>query len=102
MKLLTIIGRASSRADLIDVLARLPEVSGFTVTSSEGHGRSGEEDPFESARDRVEGFVPRVRIELLVEESVVPRILEAIAESGSGRAGERLWWLQSLDEWGRI
>ena len=66
MKKLTLIVHADVEQALADMLRGLKQVSGFTFTRVEGHGAQDERDALLSARDRVVGYTPHVRVEILL------------------------------------
>lgn len=102
MKKLTLIVHADVQQALADALRTLPAVTGFTFTPVEGHGPRDERDPFLSARDRVVGYVPHVRVDLLLEDRDVDTVLEALQASNCGVAGRGLFWVTRLERHGRL
>ena len=102
MKNLTLIVHADVRQALADVLRGLKEVEGFTFTSVEGHGPQDERDPQLSARDRVVGYTPHVRVDILLEDTVVDGVLNALQQSQSGVAGRCVYWVTTVARQGRL
>ena len=102
MKNLTLIVHADIRQALADVLRGLPEVTGFTFTMVEGHGPQDERDAFLSARDRVVGYVPHVRVDLVLEDTAVDQVLEALQTSNCGVAGRGVYWITRVERQGRL
>lgn len=102
MKKLTLIVHADIKQALADALRTLPAVTGFTFTPVEGHGPRDERDPLLSARDRVVGYVPHVRVDLLLEDRDVEPVLEALQASNCGVAGRGLFWVTPLERHGRL
>lgn len=102
MKMLTLIVHADSKEALADTLRTLPQVTGFTFTPVEGHGPREGRDLFLSARDRVVGFVPHVRVDLVLEEGDVDKVLEALKAADDGVAGRGVYWVTRLDRQGRL
>jgi nitrogen regulatory protein P-II 1 len=84
------------------VTDRLREIaiSGFTITHVEGHGAQTARDTFLSARDRVVGFVPRVRIDVVLPEEAVEAVLAALADTGSELTGHGAWWVSPVERSG--
>ncbi len=102
MKKLTLIVHADVQQALADTLRALPAVTGFTFTPVEGHGPQDESDAFLSARDRVVGYVPHVRVDLLLEDRDVETVLEALHASNCGVAGRGMYWVTRLEREGRL
>ena len=102
MKNLTMIVHADIRQSLADTLRALPAVTGFTFTAVEGHGPQDERDAFLSARDRVVGYVPHVRVDIMLEDNDVDRVLQALRESNGGVTGRGIYWVTPVKQSGRL
>lgn len=102
MKCLTLYIHAAVESDVLNGLRSLPEVSGFTVSPCQGHSTSTELDPFLATRDRVAGFVPRVRIEVVLEDEVLPRVLERLRSSLPNRGAAGAWLVTNVEDSGRL
>lgn len=102
MKSLTLIIHADIKQALADALRALPGVTGFTFTPVEGHGPQDERDPSLSARDRVVGYTPHVRVDIVVDDTDVKAVLAALRESGSGVAERGVYWVAPVNEFGRL
>lgn len=102
MKKLTLIVHADTKEALADALRAMPQVTGFTFTPVEGHGPQEERDLFLSARDRVVGYVPHVRVDLVLEDAHVDKVLEALQASSCGVAGRGVYWVTRLERQGRL
>jgi len=76
---------------LDDVKDALHEVgvSGITVTEVKGFGRQKGHTELYRGAEYVIDFLPKVKIECVVEDSMVDNVVEAIAESArTGRIGD--------------
>jgi len=93
MKNLTLIVRADVEQSLADVLRALPGISGFTFMHVEGHGPQDERDPALSARDRVVGYTPHVRVDIVLGDEDVDSVLAALRESDCGVTGRGAYWI---------
>ena len=102
MKNLTLIVHADSRQNLADLLRSQPSVTGFTFTHVEGHGAQDELDPALSARDRVVGYTPHVRVDILLRDEDVDDVLQALRADGCGLAGCGIFWITPLEQHGRL
>ena len=102
MKNLTLIVHADAQQALSDVLRGLAQVQGFTFSRVERHGAQDDRDPSLSARDRVVGYVPHVRVDILLEDRDVETVLEALQASNGGVAGRGVYWVTRLERQGRL
>lgn len=101
MKNLTLIVHADSQQNLADLLRSQPSVTGFTFTRVEGHGAQDERDAFLSSRDRVVGYVPHVRVDILLKDADVKPVLTAL-RAAPGVAGNGVYWITPTDDQGRL
>jgi nitrogen regulatory protein P-II 1 len=99
MKNLVLIVPANVYAAVTDRLREIG-IAGFTVTHVEGHGAHTARDAFLSARDRVVGFVPRVRIDVVLEGEAVDGVLSARAGAGTDLSAHGAWWLTPVERSG--
>ncbi|OGW41372.1 MAG: hypothetical protein A2X57_09410 [Nitrospirae bacterium GWD2_57_8] len=93
---------ADSRQSLADLLRSQPMVTGFTFTHVEGHGAQDEFDPALSARDRVVGYTPRMRVDILLNDEEVDEVLQVLRADGCGLAGCGIFWITPLEQHGRL
>jgi len=77
-------------------------VSGFTVSHVEGHGPHTSEDQFLSARDRVVGFVPRVRVDIVLPDEQMSRVLDELCAPGAGLSGHGTFWVSAVERFGEF
>ena len=101
MKTLTIVIHAGVQQTLADHLLELKQVSGFTFSHVEGHSYLSEDDPFLSAQDKVVGYVPRVRVDILLEDSDVDSTLAALKKQ-SDLLGQGVFWVTPVEQQGRL
>ncbi len=102
MKHLTLIIHTNTQQDLADQLRGMEQVTGFTFSHAEGHGAQAENDPFLSARDRVVGYTPRVRVDILLQDSDVDTVLDALCNSTYGIKGQGIYWLTGVERNGQL
>ncbi|MEK6770884.1 MAG: DUF3240 family protein [Pseudomonadota bacterium] len=102
MKNLTLIVHADIKEALADILRGLKVVSGFTFTHVEGHGAQDERDPMLSARDRVVGYVPHARVDIVLDGDAVDTVLEALRKSQCGVVGHGHYWITKVERQGRL
>jgi nitrogen regulatory protein P-II 1 len=90
---------------LDEVKARLRElgVSGMTVAEVKGFGRTGGRTEVYRGSAYVVDFVPKTRIEIVVKDSLVPDIVEAITSAArTGKIGDGKIFVTPIDEAVRI
>jgi len=102
MKNLTLIVHADIQRALADTLHSLEQVSGFTFMQVEGHSPQDEYDPALSARDRVIGYTPHVRVDLLLKDEDVDEVLRALRVSGCGLAGRGIYQVTAVEKQGGL
>ena len=90
---------------LDDVKAALQAfgVHGLTITEASGYGRQrGHTEVYRGAEYQVD-FVPKVRIEVVVDEPEATRVVDAIVESAAtGQIGDGKVWVTTIDEIVRV
>ena len=96
MKNLTLVIHAGVQQALADSLRAIPQVQGFTFTPVEGHSNHSEEDAFMSARDKVVGYVPRVRVDVLIEDEDINAVLAALLAQ-EGFRGQGIYWVSPVE-----
>lgn len=78
-------------------------VTGMTVSEVSGYGRQrGHSEVYRGAEYVVE-FVPKLRLELLVDDPKMDRIIDAIvAGAATGRIGDGKVWTTQVDDVVRV
>lgn len=102
MKQLTLIVHTTAQQDLSDQLRSMEQVSGFTFSQAEGHGVQVENDPFLSARDKVVGYTPRIRIDMLLDDDNVDIVIELLRNSTYGIKGQAKYWVTHVEKNGQL
>ena len=102
MKNLTLIIHTNAQQDLAVQLRSMELVSGFSFSHVEGHGVQAESDPFLSARDKVVGYTPRVRVDLLLEDNDVDSILNDLRKTMKGMENHGVFWITAVEQSGRL
>jgi nitrogen regulatory protein P-II 1 len=76
---------------------------GLTVSEIQGYGRQGgKTETFRGSEYKME-FVPKVKIEVLVESTEVDKVIELIASaSRTGKIGDGKIWAHSIDRLMRV
>ncbi|MCF8569519.1 P-II family nitrogen regulator [Gordonia sp. HY002] len=97
MKLITAIVKPFT---LEDVKAALEQIGivGMTVSEVQGYGRQkGHTEVYRGAEYAVD-FVPKVRIEVIVDDDLLDQVTETIVESArTGKIGDGKVWVTSVD-----
>jgi nitrogen regulatory protein P-II 1 len=102
MKLVTAIVKPFKLDDVKAVLKQAG-VSGMTVTDVRGFGRqAGHTEVYRGAEYTID-FVPKVRIEVLVDVTSAEPIAEAVASAArTGKIGDGKIWISDVDRVMRI
>ena len=78
-------------------------VSGITVTEAKGFGRQKGHTELYRGAEYVVDFLPKVRLEVVVDDDQVDRVVEAIANSArTGRIGDGKIFVSSIESAVRI
>ena len=88
--------------DVKDAL-RAAGVMGMTASEVQGYGRQGgKTETFRGSEYKME-FVPKVRIEVLVEATQVDKVVDLIASAArTGKIGDGKVWAYDLDRLMRV
>jgi len=90
---------------LDEVKEALHEVGlqGMTVTEAKGFGRQKGHTELYRGAEYVVDFLPKVKIEIVMEDSLVDRAIEAITQAArTGRIGDGKIFVSTIDEVIRI
>jgi nitrogen regulatory protein P-II 1 len=79
------------------------DISGMTVSEVSGYGRQrGHTEVYRGADYHVD-LVPKVRVEVVVEDGVVERVIEAVSRAArSGKIGDGKVWVTPVDTMVRV
>ncbi len=78
-------------------------IQGLTVTEAKGFGRQKGHTELYRGAEYVVDFLPKVKIEVVIEDSMVERAVEAIQNAAqTGRIGDGKIFVASIDEVIRI
>ena len=102
MKLITAIVKPFKLDDEKDAL-KAAGVQGITVSEVRGFGRQGgHSETYRGAEYKID-FVPKVRLELVVDDSSVDAVIAAIkASANTGKIGDGKIWVANIDRLVRI
>ena len=102
MKLVVAIVKPFKLDEVKEALDRL-EQKGMTVTESQGYGRqAGHSEVYRGAEYQV-AFVPKVRIEIAVDDAMVDQVIDAIVASAqTGKIGDGKIWVVPIEELVRV
>ena len=102
MKLVTATVKPHKLDDVKDAL-KGAGVQGLTVSEARGFGRqSGHTEVYRGAEYTID-LVPKVRIEIVIDDADVERVVDAIVEAArTGSIGDGKVWVTSVEEIVRI
>jgi len=102
MKLITAIVKPFKLDDVKEAL-KAAGVQGITVSEVKGFGRQGGHTETYRGSEYQIDFVPKVRIELVVEDNSLERTLDVIRESAStSKIGDGKIWVTNVEQIIRI
>lgn len=101
MKKLSMVVHSSLQQDLADLLRSL-ELDSFMFSHIEEHSSQLEHDAFLSARDKVVGYVPRVRADIIAEQSRVKSLLDELRSRNLSFSGQCFYWITDVEESGKL
>lgn len=102
MKLITAIVKPFKVDDVKDAL-KSAGVQGMTVSEVKGFGRQGGHTETYRGSEYSIDFVPKVKLELVVDEAQVDQVVEAITSSAStGKIGDGKIWVTDISTLIRI
>jgi nitrogen regulatory protein P-II 1 len=102
MKLITAIVKPFKADEVKDALKAVG-VQGMTVTEAQGFGRQGGHTEVYRGAEYTIDFVPKTRIDLVVEDDSVDRVVDAIVESArTGKIGDGKVWVSDVGRLIRI
>lgn len=102
MKLITAIVKPFKLDEVKDAL-KAAGVNGVTVTEARGFGRQGGHvETYRGAEYQVD-LVPKVRLDILVDQSVVDHIVDVLVKAaGTGKIGDGKVWVTDVSRVVRI
>jgi nitrogen regulatory protein PII len=102
MKLITAIIKPFKLDDVKEALTAAGVV-GMTVTEVRGFGRqSGHTETYRGSEYKID-FVPKVRIEVVVDDGIVDRVIEAVTSTATtGKIGDGKVWVTPVDRIVRV
>jgi nitrogen regulatory protein P-II 1 len=85
------------KLDDVQTALRQVGVLGVTVSEVQGYGRQGgKSETFRGSEYTVQ-FVPKVRVEVLVDSEIVDKVVDAIATAArTGKIGDGKIWAQEM------
>lgn len=102
MKLITAIVKPFKLDDVKDAV-KAAGVTGITVTEVRGFGRQGgHTEVYRGAEYNID-FVPKVKLELVVDDAIVDTVVEALATAAAtGKIGDGKIWVSTVERLVRI
>ena len=102
MKLITAIIKPFKLDDVREALSEA-DVQGMTVTEVKGFGRQKGHTELYRGAEYVLDFLPKVKIEVAIDDAQVDRVIEAITQAAhSGKIGDGKIFVSALEQVIRI
>jgi len=102
MKLIIAVIKPFKIEEVTDALHAIG-ISGITIAEVRGFGRQkGHSEVYRGAEYHVD-YIPKLRLELVVDDADADRIVEAIVENArTGTIGDGKYWVVPIERLGRI
>ena len=102
MKLITAVVKPFKAEEVKDALKGVG-VQGMTVTEAQGFGRQGGHTEVYRGTEYTIDFVPKTRVELVVDDDAVERVVDAIVTAArTGKIGDGKVWVSDVAQLTRI
>jgi nitrogen regulatory protein P-II 1 len=102
MKLITAVVKPHVLELVRDAISAIG-VSGMTLSEVQGHGRQGGHTEIYRGAEYQVDFVPKVRIEVVVDDGIADEVIDAIvAAANTGKIGDGKVWSIPVDEVVRV
>ena len=101
MKKLSIVVHTSLQQELADCLRSL-QLDSFMFSHIEEHSSQLKQDAFLSARDKVVGYVPQVRVDVILEDERATTLLDELRGSGISFCGKGVFWIMDVEDSGEL
>ena len=102
MKLITAVVKPFKADEVKDALKGVG-VQGMTVSEAQGFGRQGGHTEVYRGTEYTIDFVPKTRLELVVDDDAVERVVEAIVNAArTGKIGDGKVWVSDVARLTRI
>jgi len=95
MRKLSLVIHASLKQEMSDYLRSI-QIEQFMFSHIEEHGLQNEHDPLLSAHDKVVGYVPKVRIDIILRTEESEYVLNKIKTAPFSLKGKGFYWLSNL------
>lgn len=102
MKILILVVHANMQNDLADQLHSIECVKDFTFSKVQGHGSHDAKDSFLSMRDRVVGYSPHIRVEIMLEDEHINAVLERLRSVVKHSRDQGTYWVTPLEQFGSL
>lgn len=102
MKILNMVIHANMQHAMADLLRDIQVVKGFTFTPVQGHGSRVDTDPFLSNRDRVVGYTPRIKVEVMLADEDIEAVLARLRDAMQHDRNQGVYWLTPVEGSGRL
>jgi nitrogen regulatory protein P-II 1 len=81
---------------------RSKNLQSFIFTHVEEHSAQFEDDAYLSMRDKVVGYVPKVRLDVILADDEVKTLIAELRESGQSFKGRSLYWVTNVEASGEL
>lgn len=101
MKKFSMVVHSSLQQELADLLRSL-QLDSFMFSHIEERSAQREDDMLLSARDRVVGYVPKVRVDVILDDERALQLVDEICEAKPSFKGKGLYWVSAVEKSGEM
>ena len=101
MKKLSIVVHTSLQQELADCLRSL-KLKSFMFSHIEEHSSQSKQDALLSARDKVVGYVPKVRMDVILDDERAKTLIDELRDSEVSFAGKGVYWVCDVGDMGEL
>ncbi len=99
MKKFSMVVHQSLQQTLADYF-RSQKLETFMFSHLEEHSSHVGKDSLLTARDKVVGYVPQVRVDVILDVDEINRLLDNIRSANAEFKGKGIYWVTDIDEFG--
>jgi nitrogen regulatory protein P-II 1 len=91
------------KSDEVKTALKAAGIAGMTVSEVQGFGRQGGHSETYRGTEYQIDFVPKVRLEVVVDDADVPKVVDTIvAAAATGKIGDGKVWVSPIEDMIRI
>jgi nitrogen regulatory protein PII len=100
MKIISFVVHEAVEHRILNKISEIEEIKGCFSYKVHGYFEGVGSNPFETQQDLVDGFTPRVRVDILVSKEVVSQVMYSILDCITCAKGRGVWYMRDIEDWG--